>query len=57
MKNCGNSAGCFPGVLNCIEFRHGSWIDEEVFNILDSSGTGFCVVSSPDDSLKAENNG
>ncbi len=47
---CGMLSG---NVLNCIEFRHGSWLDEEVFKILDDSGTGFCIVSSPDDSLKS----
>ena len=39
-------------VLNCIEFRHESWLDGDVLSILDKSGTGFCIVSSPDRKLK-----
>ncbi|HYW93952.1 MAG TPA: DUF72 domain-containing protein [Bacteroidales bacterium] len=41
-----------PGTVpNCIEFRHESWFDDNVMDILDKSGTGFCIVSSPDKSL------
>ncbi|HEX3013720.1 MAG TPA: DUF72 domain-containing protein, partial [Methanobacterium sp.] len=33
---------------NIIEFRHLSWFDEEVYDLLNESEVGFCSVSSPD---------
>ena len=33
---------------NIIEFRHPSWYDSEVYDLLKESGVGFCSVSSTD---------
>lgn len=33
---------------NIIEFRHPSWFDEEVYDLLNKSEVGFCSVSSAD---------
>lgn len=33
---------------NSIEFRHSSWFDPEVYNILKENSIGFCSISSPD---------
>ncbi len=33
---------------NIIEFRHPSWFDSEVYDLLNEFETGFCSVSSPD---------
>lgn len=31
-----------------IEFRHKSWFDKEVYNLLKNYNVGFCIISSPD---------
>ena len=36
------------GYKNVIEFRHISWYDEEVYEILRKHEVSFCVISSPD---------
>ncbi len=33
---------------NIIEFRHESWFDEEVYQIMKKHETGFCIISAPD---------
>jgi len=33
---------------NIIEFRHSSWFDDEVYDLLNESEVGFCSVSAPD---------
>ena len=35
------------GLRHVIEFRHQSWLDEEVFDILRRHNTGFCVFDMP----------
>ena len=43
---------------NIIEFRHPSWFDKEVYEILNESKVGFCSVSShdlPDDLIVTSN--
>ncbi len=43
---------------NIIEFRHPSWYDGEVYDLLKESGVGFCSVSSadlPDDLVTTSN--
>lgn len=35
------------GVRHVVEFRHQSWLDEEVFQILRRYNTGFCVFDMP----------
>jgi uncharacterized protein YecE (DUF72 family) len=37
-----------PEKNNIIEFRHPSWFNEEVYNLLNEFEAGFCSVSSPD---------
>lgn len=37
-----------PAKNNIIEFRHPSWFDDEVYNLLSEFEVGFCSVSSPD---------
>ena len=37
-----------PAKNNIIEFRHPSWFDSEVYDLLNESNVGFCSVSSPD---------
>ncbi len=32
-----------------IEFRHNSWINDDVFEILKKNGVSFCVLSAPVD--------
>jgi uncharacterized protein YecE (DUF72 family) len=32
---------------NCFEFRHPSWLANEVLEFIENSGMGFCIVSSP----------
>jgi len=34
---------------NVIEFRHNSWFDEEVYNIMKEHDVSFCVISAPGD--------
>lgn len=36
-----------PGFLHVVEFRHRSWYDERVFDILRHHQTGYCVISRP----------
>jgi uncharacterized protein YecE (DUF72 family) len=36
------------GLRHVIEFRHQSWLDEEVFDILRRHNTGFCVFDMPE---------
>lgn len=41
---------------NIVEFRHASWFDSEVYDLLNEEGVGFCSVSShdlPDDLITA----
>lgn len=33
---------------NVIEFRHGSWYDQGVYEILSKHGVSFCAISSPE---------
>ncbi|MFP4237224.1 MAG: DUF72 domain-containing protein, partial [Desulfonatronovibrio sp.] len=33
---------------NVMEFRHNSWYDEEVYEVMKSYGVIFCVISAPD---------
>jgi uncharacterized protein YecE (DUF72 family) len=35
-----------PDYKNVLEFRHESWYDEKVYDVLRRAGVGFCVVSS-----------
>ena len=35
------------GLRHVVEFRHGSWLDEGVFNILRRHNVGFCVFDMP----------
>lgn len=38
--------GCLPGWMNvAVEFRHDSWIDDAVFDILERHGAAYCVMS------------
>jgi len=37
-----------PAKRNIIEFRHPSWFDSEVYDLLNEFEVGFCSVSSPD---------
>jgi uncharacterized protein YecE (DUF72 family) len=32
---------------NCIEFRHKSWFDNEIYELLQSYDTAFCIISAP----------
>ncbi|MBK6266459.1 DUF72 domain-containing protein [Marivirga sp. S37H4] len=34
---------------NVIEFRHNSWFDEEVYEVLKKYNVSFCMLSAPDD--------
>lgn len=34
---------------NVIEFRHNSWYDEEVYNIMKNHNVAFCIISAPGD--------
>lgn len=38
-----------PAYHNVIEFRHMSWYDEAVYNILQEHRVAFCIISAPDD--------
>jgi uncharacterized protein YecE (DUF72 family) len=39
---------CLPGdVEHVLEFRDPSWINEEVFAVLEACGVGFCTISHP----------
>lgn len=38
-----------PDYHNVIEFRHNSWYDEEVYDILKKHNVAFCIISAPDD--------
>ncbi|UCH42853.1 MAG: DUF72 domain-containing protein [Dehalococcoidales bacterium] len=40
-------SGLPPGLRHVIEFRHGSWLVEPVFDILHQHNTGFCVFDMP----------
>ncbi len=37
------------GVNHVIEFRHASWFDEEVYEVLEQEGVSFCMLSAPDE--------
>lgn len=37
-----------PVKNNIVEFRHSSWFNSEVYNLLNEFEVGFCSVSSPD---------
>lgn len=42
----------FLGLLDknmrhCIEFRHKSWFEDEVYNLLRNHDVGFCILSAP----------
>jgi uncharacterized protein YecE (DUF72 family) len=37
-----------PAVRHVIEFRHESWLDEKVFDILRRYNVGFCIFDMPD---------
>ena len=37
-----------PKLRQCIEFRHESWFDEEVYTILKKYEIGFCIISAPE---------
>lgn len=32
---------------HCVEFRHKSWYDEEVYDLLRDYNIGFCIISAP----------
>lgn len=37
-----------PDVAQAVEFRHRSWFDPSVYDLLDEYGVGLCIVSAPD---------
>lgn len=37
-----------PDFNNVIEFRHNSWFNQEVYNLLEQYKVGFCILSAPD---------
>lgn len=36
------------GMDHAVEFRHGSWFDDTVYEILSDNGIAFCMISAPD---------
>jgi len=40
---------CSKEFNNVIEFRHGSWFDENVYDLLRKNDITFCIISAPDD--------
>ena len=36
-----------PDVRHCIEFRHKSWFEKDVYTILDKYNVAFCIISAP----------
>ena len=34
--------------LNVLEFRHNSWYDEKVYEVMNQFGVAFCIISAPD---------
>ncbi len=44
----GDFLALLPGnLLHAVEFRHSSWLHEEVYAILRAYGVAFCVISAP----------
>lgn len=39
---------CSKDLVNVIEFRHLSWFDEEVYNLLKKEQIAYCMLSAPD---------
>jgi uncharacterized protein YecE (DUF72 family) len=38
--------GCLPGWMRvAVEFRHDSWVDDAVFDVLERHGAAYCVMS------------
>lgn len=34
-------------IKQCIEFRHKSWFDKKIYNILSKNNIAFCIISAP----------
>ena len=42
-------AGLLPSdIRHAIEFRHDSWLREEVFDVLRENGIAYCIISAPE---------